>query len=112
MSGNKMTIAKIKKLNRSIEVPVPVATSRNLSVADHGKILDVTAALTLTLPQDMPVGFRCAFIAPSGVNLTIARAGTMTLNGAGTSLTRARAGNPALVDLVVRAANTALVSGA
>jgi hypothetical protein len=35
----------------------------------------------------------------------------VTLNGAGTTLTRARAGNPCLVDFVMRAANVALLSG-
>jgi hypothetical protein len=79
---------------------------------DNGKVLDVTAALTLTIPQDvLPAGFKCQFIAPSGVNLSVDPLGTVTLNGAGTTLTRARAGNPCLVDFVMRAANVALLSG-
>lgn len=113
MSGNKLTIAKVKKFERKIEAPVPVGAGRALTIADNGKVLDVTAALTVTIPQDaLPAGFRCWFIAPSGVNLSVDPLGTVTLNGAGTTLTRARASNPTTVELVMRAANTALLSGA
>lgn len=113
MAGNKMTIPAIKKLFRTIEAPVVVATGRPLALTDHGKVLDVTAALTVTIPQDtLPPGFRCQFIAPSGVNLSVDPLGTVTLNGATTTLTRARAGNASLIEFVVRANNVCLLGGA
>lgn len=109
----KMTIAGIKRLERNISAPETVSTGRALSNADNGKVLDVTAALTLTIPQDvLSPGFRCWFVAPSGVNLSVDPLGTVSLNGAGTTLTRARAANACLVELYVRAANVALLSGA
>src|SRR5690349_10880955 len=110
---SKMTISKVKAMLRTIEAPVVVSTSRDLVPSDNGKTLDVTAALTLTFRQDtLPAGFCVKLIAPSGVNLSIARTGTATLNGAGTTLTRARAANAAPFEFYVRAANTALVGGA
>lgn len=110
---SKMTIAAAKRLVRAIEAPVIVSTGRALRPDDNGKVLDVTAALTVTIPQDvLPPGFRCQFIAPSGVNLSVDPLGTVTLNGAGTTLTRARAGNPCTIDFVMRAANVALIAGA
>jgi hypothetical protein len=110
---NKLTIARIRKLSRAIEAPVTVSTGRALSPDDNGKVLDVTAALTLTIPQDtLPAGFRCWFVAPSGVNLSVDPLGTVSLNGAATTLTRARAGNACTVELFMRAANVALLSGA
>jgi hypothetical protein len=112
MVRNKLTIARAKALTRAIEAPVTVSTGRALRPDDNGKVLDVTAALTLTIPQDvLPAGFKCQFIAPSGVNLSVDPLGTVTLNGAGTTLTRARAGKPCLVDFVMRSANVALLSG-
>jgi hypothetical protein len=112
MSANKLTIARVKAFNKQVEAPVTVSTGRALTPADNGKVLDVTAALTVTIPQDvLSPGFRCWFIAPSGVNLSVDPLGTVTLNGAGTTLTRARASNPTTVELIVRAANVALLSG-
>lgn len=113
MSKNKLTIARVKKFAATVEAPTVVAAGRALTPADHGKVLDVTAAVTVTIPQDtLPVGFRCQFIAPSGVNLTLDPLGTVTLNGGTSNITRARADNPSLIEFVVRAANVALVGGA
>lgn len=115
MSGNKLTIAKVKKLNRAIAAPVSVGVGRAITVADHGKILLVTAAITLTIPQDtLPPGFQCWLVPPTGVNLSVDPLGTVTLNAAGTTLTRDRAtaGNKQPLSLYVMAANTALLEGA
>lgn len=110
---NKVTIAAIKRLSRVADVPVVVAAGRALTPADHGKVLDVSTALTLTIPQDiLPPGFECKLIAPASGNLSLDPLGTVTLNGAGTTLTRARAGNPCMVNLFVRDSNVALVDGA
>lgn len=115
MSRNKLTIAKVKKLNRAITAPVSVGVGRAITVADHGKILLVTAAITLTLPQDaLPPGFQCWIVPPTGVNLSVDPLGTVTLNAAGTTLTRDRAtaGNKQPLSLYVISANTALLEGA
>lgn len=115
MSGNKMTIARVKKLNRAISAPVSVGTGRAITIADHGKILLVTAAITLTIPQDaLPAGFQCWIVPPTGVNVSVDPLGTVTLNAAGTTLTRDRAtaGNKQPLSLYVMAANTALLEGA
>lgn len=110
---NKVTIAALKRLARVAEGPVVVSAGRALTPDDHGKVLDVSTALTLTIPQDiLPAGFECQLIAPASGNLSLDPLGTVTLNGAGTTLTRARAGNPCVVNLFVRAANVALVDGA
>lgn len=110
---NKVTIAAIKRLARVASIPVVVSAGRALTPADHGKVLDVSTALTVTIPQDiLPVGFECQLIAPASGNLSVDPLGTVTLNGAGTTLTRSRASNPCVVNLFVRAANVALIDGA
>jgi hypothetical protein len=111
--ANKLTIARVKALARTIEAPVAVSAGRPITAADHGKVLAIASALTVTLPQDtLPPGFRCWFVAPASGNLSVDPLGTVTLNGAGTTLTRARAANPVTVELYVPAANTALIGGA
>lgn len=115
MVHNKMTIARVKKLNRAIAAPVSVGTGRAITVADHGKILLVTAAITLTIPQDaLPAGFQVWIVPPTGVNLSVDPLGTVTLNAAGTTLTRDRAtaGNKQPLSLFMLAANTAILEGA
>jgi hypothetical protein len=115
MVRNKLTIARVKKLNRAVAAPVSVGTGRAITVADHGKILLVTAAITLTIPQDaLPAGFQCWIVPPTGVNLSVDPLGTVSLNAAGTTLTRDRAtaGNKQPLSLYVMAANTALLEGA
>lgn len=115
MVRNKLTIAKVKKLQRAIAAPESVGTGRAITIADHGKILLVTAAITLTIPQDaLPPGFQCWIVPPTGVNVSVDPLGTVTLNAAGTTLTRDRAtaGNKQPLSLYVMAANTALLEGA
>lgn len=112
-TANKLTIARVKAFVRAIEAPVLVSAGRALTPADHGKVLKVTTALTMTIPQDvLPAGFRCQFIAPASGNLSVDPLGTVNLNGAGTTLTRARAANFGPVEFMVEAANSALLAGA
>lgn len=88
-----------------------VASSRSLTVADNGNVLECTATVTLTVPVGLPVGFRCKVI-PSGTT-SIASDGTSKLNGDTVTLTRTSAAN-ALFEIVGRAsvADSYVVSGA
>lgn len=72
-------------------IPVPVASSRALTAADNGMVLECTATVTLTVPAGLPNGFACAVI-PSGTT-SIASSGGALLNGATSTLTRAAATN-------------------
>lgn len=110
---NVVTKARLKALYSPPEIVV-VSAGRALTQADCGKVLKVTAALTVTIPQDtLSPDFRCEFIAPSGVNLSVDPLGTVNLNGAGATLTRARASNPCTVFLQAdNSANAFLMSGA
>ena len=68
-----------------------VSASRTLVEADNGQFLEMLAAgLTLTVPSGLSVNWNCQII-PLGTT-SIAASGT-TLNGAGTTLTRAAASN-------------------
>lgn len=115
MSGNKLTIAKVKKLQRAIAAPVSVGTGRAITIADHGKILLVTAAITLTIPQDaLPPGFQCWIVPPTGVNVSLDPLGTVTVNAATATLTRDRAtaGNKQPLSLFVISSNVTIFEGA
>jgi hypothetical protein len=61
-------------------------SSRVLTVADNGRVLECTATITLTVPDGLPAGFSCDVV--TNGTTSIARNGTATLNGAGTTLTR------------------------
>lgn len=70
---------------------VTVGSSRALTAADNGALLEATATVTLTVPIGLPAGFACVVI-PSGTT-SVASSGGALLNGATTTLTRAAAGN-------------------
>ena len=73
-------------------VPVLVASSRALTTADNGRVLECTAGgLTLTVPAGLGDGFAVVVI-PSGTT-SVASSGGALLNGATTTLTRATASN-------------------
>lgn len=111
--NNKLTIATQRRLAAAIQAPTPLTAGRALTPADHGKVLAVSVAMTVTIPQDLlPAGFEVFFIAPASGNLSVDPLGTVTVNGAGTTLTRARAANFDKIRLYVNAANATLLSGA
>lgn len=62
-------------------------TTRPLTAADDGKVFEVAANATATVPADLGETFACMFDVVGGT-LSIARSGAATLNGAATTLTR------------------------
>lgn len=72
-------------------VAITVGSSRALTSADDGKIIECTTTVTLTVPASLPSGFACVVI-PSGTT-SVASSGGALLNGATTTLTRAAASN-------------------
>lgn len=76
--------SQVKSLNTAA---IPVAASRVLNVGDNGALLVPSATITLTVPDGLPEGFSCDVAASAGTT-SVARNGTATLNGAGTTLTR------------------------
>lgn len=100
-----------------LEVPEPnpvaiqVATSRALTSADNGRVLEATATVTLTVPAGLPAGFRCVVV-PSGTT-SVAFSGAATGNGAATTITRAAAAN-AMFGILQRgsSANSYVIDGA
>lgn len=76
---------------------VIVNSSRNLAETDNGKLLEVTATATLTVPNSgLSADFSVAVMPITGTT-SVATAGTPTLNGATTTLTRAASSNPMFV---------------
>lgn len=80
---------------------VLVAAARTLLATDNGKTLECAADITLTVPAGLPNGFSVAVIA---AGTTSVAASGVTLNGAGTTVTRAAASN-AMFAIVGRASN-------
>jgi hypothetical protein len=70
-----------------------------LKASDDGTVFACTAALTVTIPAGLSPRPRVAFIPPASGNLSIAVSGGANINGAATTLTRARSANPAGVAL-------------
>lgn len=93
---------------------ISVPTSRALTVADNGKVLELGANIALTVPIGLADGtneFGCSVIA-NGVNTIVSSGGTL-LNGAITTVSRDAAYN-VMFAIVGRAtaANSYVVSGA
>lgn len=74
---------------------VNAGTSFTLTAADDGKVFNCTTALTITIPASLSPRPNIAVIPPASGNVSIAVSGGAQINGATTTLTRARAGNPA-----------------
>lgn len=77
-----------------------VNSSRALTNADDGMVLECTGTLTLTVPAGLRDGFGCSVI-PFGTT-SIASSGGALLNGATTALTRAASSN-SLIAIIERA---------
>lgn len=75
-----------------------------------GRTLVFGSAQTVTFAAGLPTGFACAFVPPGSGNGSIASDGTMQLNGATTTLTRASASN-AIFAAVAYGQNKLSVSG-
>jgi hypothetical protein len=82
-----------------------VSVSRALTAADDGDVLEITAdGVVLTVPEALPAQFGCAVMVTTGT-ASVAVAGSVTLNGATTTLTRASTTNPMFA--IVRRTSTA-----
>lgn len=78
-----------------IGVPIIVSADRTIAASDDGKVFSLTVAATLTIPANLSP--RPSFIVnppPTG-NASIAVSGGANINGATTTLTRARSANAA-----------------
>jgi len=116
LRGYYNPVTKIDVDSFSASVPVLVSanvtiTSRNEDEYD-GKTLEFSGAYTVTLSAGLSVGFGFAVIPPASGNASIASDGTVQLNGATTTLTRAAASNAA-VAVIQRASsiNSYVVTG-
>jgi hypothetical protein len=69
-------------------LPTAIGGSRSMTAGDDGGRFEVGGALTLTIPAGLPAGW-AVFIDVTLGTTTIAASG-VTLNGAGTSLTRTK----------------------
>lgn len=74
---------------------IPISASRTVIAEDDGLVFACTTALTITIPAALSPRPNIAVIPPASGNVSIAVSGGAQINGATTTLTRARAGNPA-----------------
>lgn len=105
VSNNSWTAINVGSINNIS------TTSYILSAQDNGRILDFSAASTVTLsvPSILPIGFQVS-ITQSGLgNVTLVSTGGMVLNNryGGTQTS----GQWAKIGLEVRASNSAVISG-
>jgi hypothetical protein len=75
--------------------PVLLSAGVVIGASDDGKVFNCTTALTITFPELLIPRPSIIVNAPPSGNVSIARSGGALLNGAGTTLTRSRATNPA-----------------
>ena len=81
--------------NVGSNTPVDKAASFSLAATDDGKVFNCTAALTITIPAGLATRPQFAVMAPPTGNVSIAVTGGALVNGATTTLTRARSANVA-----------------
>lgn len=60
--------------------PLDVAESRDLANTDHGRVLNCTAGVTLTIPAGLQAGFNCAIHQASSSQVTVAAGDGVTLH--------------------------------
>ena len=79
---------------------VSVSAGFAVTAADDGKTFTCTTALTITIPASLSP--RPSFIVnpPASGNVSLDPTGAAELNGAGTTITRSRASNPAGVAVI------------
>lgn len=66
-----------------------------LKASDDGRVFICSTAITVTIPAGLSPRPNVAFIPPASGNVSMAVSGGATINGATTTLTRARSANPA-----------------
>lgn len=77
-----------------IGAKVANSSSRTITEEDNGMFLAPTGTLTYTIPEGLDPMPSFTIDCPASGTVSIARSGSATLNGAGTTLTRTRANNP------------------
>ena len=82
---------------------VSISTDTLITAADDGRTFNCTTALTITVPELLSP--RPSFIVnpPASGNVSLDPTGAAQLNGAGATLTRSRASNPAGIAVVAYA---------
>lgn len=80
--------------NQPIIISGALTINQSNANAYNGKTLQWSTAATVTLAVGLPAGFSFIGIPPASGNASIASDGTVTLNGATSTLTRAASGNP------------------
>ncbi|MFC3161191.1 hypothetical protein ACFOEQ_24580 [Chryseobacterium arachidis] len=91
--------------------PVRAVTSNDtLTVADSGGFVysSGTAALTITVPDTLPIGFHCVIIQQGTAQVTVVGSGTLTLNSARGNKTRTRY---SAIGVVKHAGNVGVITG-
>jgi hypothetical protein len=97
--------------------PINVGTIKTISAAytllpeDNGRVLDVTSAtaLTITVPNTLPVGFQVSITQAGAGQVTITGGGGMTVNNR--YLATRTSGQWAKAGLEVRASGSSVLSG-
>lgn len=74
---------------------IPLSVNRTITAADDGKVFACTTALTVTFPAALSPRPAVVFMLPPTGNVSIAVSGGATLNGATSTINRARSSNPA-----------------
>ena len=74
---------------------ISISANRTIVAEDDGLVFACTTALTITIPSALSPRPNIAVIPPASGNVSIAVSGGANINGATTTLTRARAANPA-----------------
>ena len=87
------------------------AVSRSITINDNGAFLAPTAALTYTIPSGLSPMPSFTVDCPATGAISIARSGSATINGAATTITRARASNPVGFVVLAHEADAYGVSG-
>ena len=80
---------------RIVDEVVPLSEDTTLRVSDDGLVFRCTTAVTITVPELLSPRPSCVVHAPPTGNVSLDPTGAAQLNGAGTTLTRSRATNPA-----------------
>ena len=70
------------------------AVSRNITAGDNGASLAPAGTITYTIPAGLDKMPSFTVDCPASGVISVARSGAATINGAATTLTRSRAGNP------------------
>lgn len=89
-----MPLTNIDPLQAPISIAADTTITPSTAGAYYGQTLVFAQAQTLTINSGLPNGFYVYIRPPASGNASIASDGTVLLNAATTTLTRALSGNP------------------